>query len=147
MFLYASTGLKKESGIFKMGTLRALLQFCLFLAHVQTTIKQPFPTRTFSLDSCLSGSKDDALSGTRFDLWAIVKNAIKNSAQNVASVGSEMSKCCLNMAKSSGVTGAACLGTWAKILKRPSLVNTNAKELKAVMSTPSRECHNFTEAT
>ena len=38
------------------------------------------------------------------------------------------------------------LGNVGSILKRPRLVNTNSKELKAVISKSSRECQNFTEA-
>ena len=56
----------------------------------------------------------------------------------MASLVSEISKCCLNMAKSSGATGVACcLGMWAKMLKRLRLVNTNSKELKASCLSPA----------
>ena len=64
--------------------------------------------KNFSLDSCLSGSKDGIVLETRFDLRAMMKNAIKTSAQMVAYMGSEMSQHCLTMVKSFGVTGSAC---------------------------------------
>ena len=87
MFWYASTRHKQEPGICKMGTLIVcpvadLYVFSRCPNNHQTAI--PHQNLIISLGSCLSGSKDDAVSGTRFDLWAMVKNATKNSAQIVA---------------------------------------------------------------
>ena len=119
----------------------------MFLAQVQTTNRQPFPIKTFSCENCFSGSNLSTESGTRFDFQANVKKAIRNRAQNEASVGFDKFNFCQNNIKISGVIGEACVMVCCIILNKPFLVSLNSIELNREISKFNEVCYNLTEAT